>query len=88
MSDKQLSKADALRVMREAKYAAKSSDDNGVPARMQGSKDCGSARDDVRPGATMQESRPAHPATASSEAKFDRVAYQREYMREYRKRKK
>src|ERR1700737_4330306 len=32
-----------------------------VPAQMQGSNDCGLARDDVKPGDTMQESRPARP---------------------------
>lgn len=45
------------------------SDGQDVPARMQGSKarHSGLARDDERPGDTMQESRPAHPATAPSE---------------------
>ena len=44
------------------------SDSEDVPAQMQGSNDCGLARDDVKPDDTMQESRPARPATALSEA--------------------
>jgi hypothetical protein len=43
------------------------SDGKDVPAQMQGSNDCGLARDDVKPGDTMQESRPAHPPTGASD---------------------
>jgi hypothetical protein len=44
-----------------------SSDGKDVPAPMQGSNDCGLARDDVKPGDTMQESRPAHLPTGTSD---------------------
>lgn len=47
--------------------AAEISDSQDVPARMQESSDCWLARDDEKPDDTMQESRPAHPATALSE---------------------
>ena len=56
--------------MPRSKAAAVSiSDGQDVPAQMQESKarHSGLARDDEKSGDTMQESRPAHPATAPSE---------------------
>jgi len=81
-----MSKLDQIRALRESRF---SSGGGGESRPATGAK----ASDASRPtGALMPEGNTgegqAGVASSPPEAKFDRVAYQREYMRAYRKRKR